>query len=97
MTGEFARRVHEQKQGVVDGFTKKYAVHRLVYFEVFDEMADAHARERRIKRWLRKWKLDLIETPIRPGVIFMTISRREAALGPGSRYARPGWFIWWNA
>jgi len=61
VTNELARRVHEHKQGVVDGFSKKYAVHRLVHYETFDEMADALAHERRIKRWLRKWNLDLIE------------------------------------
>jgi len=61
MTSELARRVHEHKQGVVGGFTKKYAVHHLVHFETFDEMADALSRERRVKKWLRKWKLDLIE------------------------------------
>jgi putative endonuclease len=61
MTNEIARRVHEHKQGAVEGFTKKYAVHHLVHYDTFDEMADALARERRVKRWLRKWKLDLIE------------------------------------
>jgi putative endonuclease len=61
MTNELARRVYEHKQGVVDGFTKKYEVHYLVYYETFDEMVDALSRERRVKRWLRRWKLDLIE------------------------------------
>ena len=61
VTNDLARRVYEHKQGVVEGFTKKYRVHQLVYFEAFDEMADALSRERRLKKWLRTWKLALIE------------------------------------
>jgi putative endonuclease len=61
VTNELARRVYEHKQGVVSGFTKKHNVHSLVYYEQFDEVLEAIAREKRLKRWLRSWKLELIE------------------------------------
>jgi putative endonuclease len=60
-TNDLVRRVYEHKQGVVAGFTKRYVVHRLAHFEAFDEIAEAIAREKRLKHWLRKWKLELIE------------------------------------
>jgi putative endonuclease len=61
VTNELARRVYEHKQGVVPGFTKKYGIHNLVYYEQYDEILEAIAREKRLKRWLRKWKIELIE------------------------------------
>ena len=61
VTSDLIRRVWEHETGVVDGFTKKYRVHTLVYFEQHPAMADAIVREKRIKSWHRKWKLDLIE------------------------------------
>jgi putative endonuclease len=62
MTNELARRVWEHKHGVVEGFTKKYRVDNLVYFELFEDIGEALDREKRVKRWLRKWKLELIES-----------------------------------
>ena len=61
VTNNIVRRVWEHKSGVADGFTKKYKVHRLVYAEFHDEMLDAIAREKQIKKWRRAWKLELIE------------------------------------
>jgi len=61
VTGDFARRVWEHRQGVDDGFTARYHVHILVYAEHHDTMADAILREKRIKRWRREWKVALIE------------------------------------
>jgi putative endonuclease len=61
VTGNLAKRVWEHKQDLVEGFTRKYAVHRLVYFERFDTMLEAIAREKRIKRWHRASKLRMIE------------------------------------
>jgi putative endonuclease len=46
---------------LVDGFTKKYDVHRLVYFEQFDDIENAIKREKRLKKWPRAWKISLIE------------------------------------
>ena len=58
MTYDLVRRVREHKQGAIDGSTKRYGVHRLVYVEV----RDAIQREKRIETWKRRWKLELIET-----------------------------------
>ncbi len=46
---------------MADGFTKKHRVHLLVYFEVFDDIAEAIAREKQLKHWNRAWKIELIE------------------------------------
>ena len=50
------------KQDLLDGFTKRYGVHRLVYYEMHFEMPEAIVRERRLKKWNRIWKLRIIET-----------------------------------
>ena len=61
VTSDIKKRVWEHREGVVDGFTKKYNVHMLVYYELFDEMYDAITREKRLKKWNRAWKIRLIE------------------------------------
>jgi putative endonuclease len=61
VTNDLVRRVYEHKNGLVPGFTKKYSVHLLVHWEEFSEIVEAIAREKRVKRWLRTWKLELIE------------------------------------
>lgn len=60
VTNDLVRRVYEHKENFVDGFTKKYGLHNLLYFEVFDSIADAILREKRLKHWNREWKLELI-------------------------------------
>ena len=60
MTNDLSRRVYEHREGLVAGFTKKYGVKRLVFFEVFATAADAIHREKRIKKYPRAWKLNLI-------------------------------------
>ena len=61
VTNHLLRRVQEHREGLVPGFTSKYAVKMLVYFEAHTDINEAIAREKRIKRWLRPWKLKLIE------------------------------------
>jgi len=61
MTNDLIRRVYEHKIGVADGFTKKYKVNRLMYFEQFSDVHAAIAREKRLKKWKRAWKIQLIE------------------------------------
>jgi putative endonuclease len=61
VTSNLPKRVYEHKNGLVEGFTKKYSVHRLVYYEVATDAETALTRERQIKRWNRAWKLRLIE------------------------------------
>ena len=60
-TVDLVRRVYEHRIGAVDGFSKAYGVTLLVHFEVFDDIAAAGQRERRLKKWNRAWKLRLIE------------------------------------
>ena len=60
VTNNLERRVMEHKQEICDGFTKKYKVTRLVYFESFGDVRDAISREKQIKRWRREKKLALI-------------------------------------
>jgi putative endonuclease len=62
VTNDLVRRVQEHRQGLVPGFTKRYGVKFLVYFETHNDINEAISREKRVKRWLRKWKLELIES-----------------------------------
>jgi len=61
VTGDLFGRVNQHKNDLIDGFTKKYGVHTLVYYEEFDDIEAAINREKRIKDWKRKWKIELIE------------------------------------
>jgi len=61
VTSDLVKRVHEHRHGLADGFTRKYGVHQLVYFELADDMPAAIAREKQIKKWNRAWKIALIE------------------------------------
>jgi putative endonuclease len=61
VTNDLIRRIDEHKQGQVAGFTKKYGVDRLVYFEEFGDIRDAIQREKQLKKWNRAWKVQLIE------------------------------------
>jgi putative endonuclease len=61
VTNDLVRRMSEHKAKLVPGFTRKYSVDKLVYFEEYASILEARARERSLKRWLRVWKLELIE------------------------------------
>ncbi|WNJ99182.1 GIY-YIG nuclease family protein [Thalassospiraceae bacterium LMO-JJ14] len=61
VTSDLVRRVWEHRAGVVDGFSKRYGCKTLVYFETFDDIANAIQREKALKEWKRAWKLRLIE------------------------------------
>ena len=61
MTDNLGRRIWEHQEGVFPGFTKKYDVKLLVWFEAHPTRESAFARERAIKKWNRQWKIDLIE------------------------------------
>jgi len=62
VTSDLRKRVYQHKEGSVPGFTRKYNVKELVYFEVFDDIRDAIAREKQIKKGSRQKKIDLINT-----------------------------------
>lgn len=62
VTNNLVRRVMEHKLKINDGFTKRYNVTELVYYETYNQVDDAIAREKRLKRWNRLWKMNLIES-----------------------------------
>ena len=61
VTSDLVKRVWEHKNDLVEGFTKKYRVHTLVWYEAHETMDAAITRERQMKEWKRRWKLELIE------------------------------------
>jgi len=61
VTNNLQKRVWEHKNKVVDGFTKKYNVNKLVYYELTDSIDSAINREKQLKRWHRDWKINLIK------------------------------------
>jgi len=62
VTSDLVKRIWEHKNNLVEGFTKRYDVHHLVWYELHEEMASAIERERNLKEWKRSWKLRLIES-----------------------------------
>jgi putative endonuclease len=61
VTSDLHDRTSIHKQDLVDGFTKRYGVHRLVYYELHEDMESAIRREKQLKKWNRLWKVRLIE------------------------------------
>ena len=61
VTNNLLRRIYEHKNNIIAGFTKKYNIHILVYYEQHDSAEEAIQREKRLKYWHRKWKIRLIE------------------------------------
>ena len=62
ITNNIVGRLYEHKNKLIEGFTKKYNLTRLVYYEIFKEAKDAIKREKQLKNWHRQWKINLIET-----------------------------------
>jgi putative endonuclease len=61
VTGNLVKRIHEHREGLLEGFTRKYRVHDLVYIEQTKDIHEALRREKQLKKWNRQWKIDLIE------------------------------------
>ncbi|GGO95856.1 GIY-YIG nuclease family protein [Stakelama pacifica] len=61
VTSDLAARVHQHRNGLIDGFSKQYGCTLLVWFEAHDDLQEARRRELQIKKWKRDWKLELIE------------------------------------
>ena len=61
VSGDLIQRVYAHKTGVIEGFTEKYKLHRLVYYEATTDIQAALAREKQIKKWNREWKIRLIK------------------------------------
>ena len=62
VTNDLLRRVYEHKSCLIEGFTQKYKVHRLVYYEHVNDINSAIQREKKLKKWKRNWKIELIES-----------------------------------
>lgn len=75
VTNNLERRLYEHKNELVDGFSKKYHIHKLLYSETYDEIIPAIEREKQLKHWQREWKLELIKS-INPQ--FRDLSRNMA-------------------
>ena len=60
VTSDLARRIYEHREGLIDGFTKRHGLGRLVYYERFDDIRDAIQREKTMKHWSRAWKVNRI-------------------------------------
>ena len=61
ITSDLLKRVWQHKNKVFGGFTEKYGVDKLVYYEIYENISDAINREKKLKKWDRKWKINLIE------------------------------------
>lgn len=62
VTNDLIRRVYEHKTNAIEGFSKKYSTHTLIYYEEFSDINTALGREKQLKKWERLWKLKLIES-----------------------------------
>jgi len=62
VTSDLVKRIWEHRNDMVEGFNKRYNVHRLVWYELYENMESAIEREKRLKEWERKWKLELVES-----------------------------------
>jgi len=61
LTNNLIRRAYEHKNDLIEGFNKKYGVHKLVYYEQTNDIHNAIQREKELKKWNRQWKINLIE------------------------------------
>ncbi|QOY51897.1 GIY-YIG nuclease family protein [Candidatus Sulfurimonas baltica] len=61
VTSDIIKRVYEHKNELMDCFTKKYNLKKLVYYEIYDDINEAIKREKQLKSWKREWKVELIE------------------------------------
>ena len=60
ITNDLSRRIYEHKNNAIKGFTSRYDLHKLVYYEPFDDIQDALRREKNLKAWKRDWKIKLV-------------------------------------
>jgi len=82
VTSDLARRMSEHDQELIDGFTKRYGIKHLVYYEMHNTMLDAIQREKRLKRWNRVWKFRLIEQMNPEWTNLFDARTGEIAFGP---------------
>ena len=61
VTGNLIKRIYEHKNNIIKGFSNKYKIHKLVYYKKIDSIISAIQREKRMKKWKKQWKIELIE------------------------------------
>ncbi len=90
-TTDLPQRIYQHRDGLIPGFTSRYGVARLVWFEEYDDISNAIVRERRIKEWKRDWKIALIETgnPFWDDLAVTMLGFEPLALNDSSR-RKPG-------
>jgi len=92
VTNDIIRRIYEHKSKAVAGFTRRYSIDKLVWFEIYDDVLTAIAREKELKKWRRDWKIRLIEESnpqwidLYPGIAPRILDKWI----PGSPFGRPG-------
>jgi putative endonuclease len=62
VTSDLAQRIYQHREGLAEGFSKRHELDRLIWYEVHEDVTQAIAREKRIKKWHRDWKINLIQT-----------------------------------
>jgi putative endonuclease len=82
VTNDIVRRVHEHRTKAVQGFTKRYSVDKLVWFEMYEGALAAIAREKELKKWRRDWKIRLIEEE-NPGWVDLYLALQADTKRPG--------------
>ena len=82
VTGDLVRQVWEHRSGAVPGFTRRYDVQRLVWFEAMDDVRATTQREKTLKHWVRAWKIATVERSNRRRATFTTRSRLRCRIGP---------------
>ena len=97
VTNDIVRRVYEHRTKAVDGFTARYGVDKLVWFEIYDDVATAIAREKELKKWRRDWKIRLIEeqnpgwVDLYPGIAISEATRNSPSFrGASQSSSEPG-------
>jgi putative endonuclease len=73
VTNNLPRRIYEHKNGLMEGFSKKYKTNKLVYYETMNDINSAIAREKQLKNWHREWKMNLVRSK-NPGFVELNIS-----------------------
>ncbi len=82
VTSDLAKRMAEHDQGLIGGFTKKYSVRLLIYYEFFETMPEAIQREKRLKEWQRAWKVRLITSMNPEWLNLYNSATGEVSFGP---------------
>ncbi len=90
VTSNLIKRVWEHKNKCVSGFTNKYDINKLVYYEQHEDISEAITREKILKKWLRKWKLELIE---KDNPEWIDLYESISAYGESRRVAEEYWIF----